>query len=129
MGPGDQYLGPSGGAAHIHHVDLDVHPLLHHLSGDLLPSHQQGFRGFGAGADTQGDIAVSRIYPGDNTGEDLVLFGIELVIYHAPLGLPQALDDHLLAVSGGNPAKLHLIDWDIHHVADLILGGQGLGLL
>ena len=58
-----------------------------------------------------------------------MLLGVELVVHHAPLSLPQALDDDLLAVAGGDAAELHRVHGDIHDVAHLILGGELLGLL
>ena len=129
MGPGDQHLGPPGGVAHVHHVDLDVHALLQRLAGDLLPGQQQRLGGLRAGADAEGGRAVPGVDAGDHAGEDLVLLGVEFVVDLAPLGLPEALDDDLLAVSGGDAAEFHFVHRDVHHVADLIPGGEGLGLL
>ena len=57
-----------------------------------------------------------------------MLLGVELVVDHAALGLPQALDDDLLAVAGGDAAKLRVVHGDIDDIADLVLGGNGLGL-
>ena len=59
---------------------------------------------------------------GQRAGEDLMLFAAPLVIDHAVLGLPQALDDDLLAVAGGDAAELHGLHGEIHHAAQLILG-------
>ena len=128
MGTGDEDLGTAGGAADIHHVNTHVHALGELLALDLLAAHQQSLGGLGAGADAQAHIAGAGVDAGDDTGEDLVLFGVELVIHHAALCLTQALDDDLLAVAGGDAAKLGVIHGDVHDIADLILGGQSLGL-
>ena len=45
------------------------------------------------------------------------------------LGLPQTLDDHLLAVPGGDTAEVHIFHREAHGVAYMVLGGDGLGLL
>ena len=58
-----------------------------------------------------------------------MLLGVELVIHHAPLRFPQALDDDLLAVAGGDAAELRVVHGDVHHVAHLVFGGDGLGVL
>ena len=128
MGPGDQDLGTAGGAADVHHIHLDVHPLGELLAGDLLARHQQSLGGLGAGADAKGYVAVPGINAGDHAGQDLVLLGVELVVHLAALGFPQALNDDLLAVAGGDTAELRVVHGNIHDVADLILGGDGLGL-
>ena len=129
MGPGDEHLGPPGGVAYVHHVDLDVHALLQGFAGDLLPGQQQRLRGLRPGSDAQGRATVPGVDARDHASENLVLLRVELVVDLAPLGLPQALDDDLLAVSRGDAAKLHLVHRDVHHVPDLIPGGNGLGLL
>ena len=48
-----------------------------------------------------------------------MLLGVELVVDHAPLGLPEALDDDLLAVSGGDAPELHVVHGDVHHAAQV----------
>ena len=53
-----------------------------------------------------------------------MLLGVELVIHDAALRLPQALDDDLFAVAGGNPSELHIIHGDADNVAHLILCGD-----
>ena len=58
-----------------------------------------------------------------------MLLGVELVIHHAALRFPEALDNDLLAVAGSDAAKLRVVHRDVHHVADLVFGGNGLGLL
>ena len=58
-----------------------------------------------------------------------MLLGVELIIHLAPLGLPQALDDDLLAVACCDAAELHRVHRDVHDVAHLVLGGEPLGLL
>ena len=129
MGPGDQNLGTVavGGIADVHHVDTEMLALLRNFAGDLLAGHQNGLGGLRAGADPQGDVVVPGINAGDHTGENFMLLGAEFVVNHAPLGLPQTLDDDLLAVSGGDAAKLHVVDRQIHNVADLVTGGDGVG--
>ena len=129
MGPGDQHLGPAGGPANLHHIDLHMHAFGQIFAGDLLTGHQQRLGRVGAGADPQGHIAVAGIHTGDYAGEDLMLLGVELIIHLAPLGLPQALDDDLLAVACCDAAELHRVHRDVHDVAHLVLGGEPLGLL
>ena len=129
MGPGDEDLGTPGGPADFHHIDLDVAALGELLAGDLFTGEQQGFGGLAAGADAQGDVARAGIDAGHHAGEDLMLLGVELVVHHAPLGLPQALDDDLLAVAGGDAAELHGVHGDVDDVAHVVLGGEVLGLL
>ena len=58
-----------------------------------------------------------------------MLLAVELIIDHAVLGLPQALNDDLLAVSGGDAAELHALHGDVDDAAQLVLGGHVLGLL
>ena len=129
MGTGDEHLGTAGGPADLHHVHLHVHALGQLLAGHLLAGHEQSLRGLAAGADAQRDVAVAGIDAGDHTGEDLMLLGVELVVHHAALGLPQALDDDLLAVAGGDAAELHRVHGEVDDVSHLIAGGDVLGLL
>ena len=58
-----------------------------------------------------------------------MLLAAPLVVDHAVLGLPQTLNDDLLAVAGGDAAELHGLHGEIHHAAQLILGGDTLGIL
>ena len=58
-----------------------------------------------------------------------MLLGVELIVHHAPLRLPESLDDDLLAIARGNAAKLHLIYRNVDYIADLIPGGNGPGLV
>ena len=125
MGPGNEDLGAAGGAADLHHIHLHVLALHQFLARDLLAGEQQGLGGLAAGADPQGHGAGAGVDPGHHAGEDLVLLGVELVIDHAPLGLPEALDNDLLAVAGGDAAELRVVHRDVHHVADLVPGGNG----
>ena len=128
MGPGHHHLGTPGGAADLHQVNLHQLPLGKLLAGDLLVDAHKALGGLAAGADTQvnGAPGVDAV---DGAGEDLVLLGAPLVIDHAVLRLPQALDNDLLAVAGSDAAKLRVVHGDVHHVADLVSGGNGLGLL
>ncbi len=119
MGPGDQHLGPAGAPAHLHHVHPHVLALGQLLALDLLAGGQHGLRGLRAGADAQGDAAGAGVDAADLAGEDLMLLGVELVVDHAPLGLPQALNNDLLAVPGGDAPELHIVDGDVHQAADV----------
>ena len=58
-----------------------------------------------------------------------MLLGAPLVIDHAMLGFPQALNDDLLAVAGGNAAEFHVFHRQVHHAAQLVLGAELAGLL
>ena len=129
MGPGNDDLGTPGIPADLHYVDLEPAALGELLAPDLLAHGEDGLGGVRAGADLKGGVAGTGIHAGDDAGEDLVLLGVELVIDHAALGLPQALDDDLLAVAGGDAAELHVVHGKVDGVADLILGGEGPGLL
>ncbi len=119
MGTGNQHLRSPIGAAHIHHIDLDMSALGQFLVGHLLAGHQKGFGSVGPGADLQGHRAVPGVHAGDDAGENLMLFGVEFVVNHAPFGFPEALDNHLLPVARGDASELHLIHLDVHHVPDL----------
>ena len=129
MGPGNEHLGPPGTAADLHHVYLYVLALHQLLGSDLLAGGQHGLRGLRPRADAQGYVSRPGVHAADYAGEDLVLLGVELVIDHAPLGLPQALDNDLLAVSGGNAAKLHVVHRDIDDAAYIHPAVLGPGLL
>ena len=82
-----------------------------------------------AGADAEIDVAAAGIDAGHGSGEDLMLLGAPLVVDHAVLSLPQALNDDLLAVTGGNAAELHILHREAHHTAQFILGRDASGLL
>ena len=129
MGAGDQHLGAAGGAAHLYQIHLHHLTLGQRLALHLLVLGQHGLGALAAGADLQDHVAVAGVDPGDGAGEDLVLLGVELVIDHAVLRLAQALDDHLLAVAGGDTAEFHVLHRDVHHAAQLILGAALAGVL
>ena len=89
------------------------------LALDLLTGGQHGLRGLRTRADAQGDAAAAGVDAADLAGENLVLLGVELIVDHAPLRFPQALDDHLLAVSGGDASEFHVVHGDVYQTADI----------
>ena len=129
MGAGDQHLRAAGGAADLHQINLHHLALGQRLAGHLLILGQHSLGALVAGADLQDHVAVAGVDPHHGTGQDLVLLGAPLVIDHAVLGLPQALNDDLLAVAGGNAAEFHVFHRQVHHAAQLVLGTEPAGLL
>ncbi len=116
MGPGNEDLGPLVGPADLHHIDLEAHSLHVALSPDLLAGGEEGLGGLGARADAQAGPAGAGVNAGNHTGEQLMLFGAELIINHAPLGLTHPLNNHLPGGLGGNAAKVAGLDFHPHHV-------------
>ena len=129
MGAGDQHLRAAGGTADLHQIHLDHLAFTQLLAGNLLVHGQHRLGGLGAGADAQAHIARPGVDAADGAGEDLVLLAVELIVDHAVLGLAQTLNDDLLAVAGGDTAELHALHGDVDDAAQLVLGGQPLGLL
>ena len=126
---GDDDLRAAGLAAHVDKIDLDALTLDQLFALDLLAGEQQRVRRLRARADAQGSVARARIDARDDTGEDLVLLGVVFVVDHAALGLAQALNDDLLAVARGDSAELDVVDREVDDVANIILGGNGLGFV
>ena len=128
MGAGDEDLGALGGLADLHHVHLQ--PLALHivLALHLLVGAQIGVGELRAGADAQGGSPGAGVDAGDLAGEQLVLLGGELVVHHALLRLPDALDDDLAGGLGGDAAKALGLDLNADHVPQLGPGEGGLGL-
>ena len=58
-----------------------------------------------------------------------MLLGVVFVVDHAALCLAQALNDDLLAVARGDAAELDVVDREVDDVANVILGGNGLGFV
>ena len=104
-------------------------PLVIFLAVHLLAQRQHGVGGVGAGAQTHGGVPCAGVDTQNGGGEDLVLLGIELVIDHTVFGLPQALDNDLLAIAGGNAAEVHIFHRKAHGVTHMVLGGNGFCLL
>ena len=129
MGPGKEDLGALGRAAHLHHIDPQAHALGKGLALDLLADRQVGLGALVARADAQAGRAGAGINAGDEPGEDLMLLGVELVIDHAALRFPHALDDDLAGGLGGDAAKIAGLDLDAQHIAQLRPGQRGPGLL
>ena len=129
MGAGDQHLRAAGGAADLHQIHLHHLTLGQRLAGHLLVLGQHSLGALVAGADLQDHVAIAGIDTHHGAGQDLVLLAAPLVIDHAVLGLPQALNDDLLAVAGGDTAELHVLHREVHHTAQLVLGADMAGLL
>ena len=126
---GNEHLRAAAAAAHFHQIHLQHLPLVVFLAHHLLAQREHSVGGVGAGAQTHGGVAGALVNAQHGAGEDLVLLGVKLVIDHAVLGLPQPLNDDLLAVAGGDAAEVHVLHGEAHGVAHMVLGGDGLGLL
>ena len=129
VGAGDHHLRAPGRAAHIHQIDLDALTLHQRLALDLLAHGQHRVGGLGAGADANGGVAAAGVNALHHAGEDFMGLGVVFVVDHAGFGLAQALNDDLLAVSGGDAAELHRVHGEIDDVADAVLGGDGPRIL
>ena len=77
----------------------------------------------------EGHRAVPGVDAGNHAGEQLVLFGAELVVDHPLFRLPDALDDDLPGGLGGDAAEGPCLDLYAHRVAQLGLGQGAAGLL
>ena len=128
MSAGDDDLGALGGLADLYHIDLQALTLRVGLAPDLLVDAQIGVGKFRAGADAHRGRTVAGVDAGDHAGEQLVLLGGELVVHHALLSLPDALDDDLPGGLSGDAAKALGLDLDADHVPQLGAGEGGLGL-
>ena len=129
MGPGDEHLGPLGGPADLHHVDLQAVALAVGLAPDLLARGQKGLSCLVAGADAEIHCAGAGVHAGDHTGEKLVLLGGELIVYHATLGLAHTLNDDLPGGLGGDAAEVPGLDLNADNVAQLGVGQLQPGLV
>ena len=129
MGPGQEDLGPPGGPADLHHIDLQAVALVDGFPPDLLTGGQEGVGVLAAGADAEAGRPVPGVDAGHHAGEDLVLLGAELVVDHAPLRLTDALDDDLPGGLGGDAAEVPGLDLDADHVPQLGVGDGAPGLL
>ena len=117
--PGYLHQGAPVALAHIQHIDLEDLALGIGLAGDLLPGTEHGLGGIIALAHLQQHIAGGRHSAEHGSGHELLgLIGVTL-IHHAPLGFPDALDDHLLGGLGGNAAELLVIHGDADLIARL----------
>ena len=122
MSPGKDDLGPLGGLLHFHHITFQPLMVVIGFVGDLFIGQQQSFRR------PQVDEHIVAFDPLDGPGDDIIFpVGIPF-IHHAPFRFPDPLDDHLLGILGGNPAKVlggHFRFQDIPH---LVVGIELLGI-
>ena len=122
MGPGDLNLRAPPRLMHLQHVDPDHFAGGVALAGDLLAAAQHRLGGVAALSDLHEHVAGEGIDPGHGSGQQLLrLVGVGFV-HDAPLGFPDALNDHLLGGLGGDPAELGDVHGDIHRVAHLHVG-------
>ena len=125
MGTGHHHLGTAVILADLQHVDLDPLAVLVGLPGDHLVGGQD------AVGLAQLHVGVALLHPLHDGGEDLVLLLGVLLVDVAALGLPDALDHHLLGGLGGDAPELAGVRLLLHDVAhlvegvDLLGGGQG----
>ena len=119
MRPADEHLRAARTVAHFDHVDLDAVTLMQHLAADALRRGEHGLGIVRVGADLQKRATGARVDLIDDAGEDLVLFGVELLVDHAALRLANALNDDLLGSLRRDAAELLGLDRDADHVADL----------
>ena len=119
MGPADHDLRAAGGVLHLDYIDLD--PVTFHqlFAADTLIGREQRLGVLAVGGDADADASVARVHMGDDTGEDLVLLGGELLIDQASLRFADALDNHLLGRLGRDAAELLGLHRNRHGVAGL----------
>ena len=119
MGPADHDLGAAGGVLDLDDIDLD--PVAFHqlFPADALVGGEQRLGILAVGGDADADAAVARVDVRDDTGEDLMLLGGELLIDQASLRFADALDDDLLGRLGRDAAELLGLHRDGHGVAGL----------
>ena len=118
MRAGDEHLRAAGGLAHLDDIDLDAVALGELFALDALGGGEHGLGEFAVGADLDGHGAGARIDARDDTGEDLMLLGGELVIDDAAFRLADALDDDLLCRLRRDAAEFLRFDRDADGVAD-----------
>ena len=118
MGPGHIHAGGAASLSGFQHIHPQLLAHLVGLAGNLFAGPQHGVVGVVAG--THGDDHVAlRVDAQHRTGEQFLRLGGIALISHAPLGLPDALDDHLLGGLGGDAAELGNIHADGQGVAHL----------
>ncbi len=108
------YLRTLWGPLYIH--DIDPYPFVYRvtLPGSLLRGGEDTFR------PPQADEHRLVAYTRDLSCYDLSLSAHIIIVYHAPLGLPDALHYHLLRCLGRYPAEIARSDLIFDHIAKLI---------
>ena len=113
--------------AAAHFVNLQhIHPehvaLVVGFAGNLLACLEHGVGGVVPLTDAQEHVAGGGVDAQHGAGHQLLcLVGIAFVS-HAPLGFPDALNDHLLGSLGGDAAEFLDVHRDVHRVAHLNVG-------
>ena len=127
MGPGHMDQGTPVGLMDFQDVDSDQVALGIFLPRNLLAGPEHRVRGVIALTDADEHIAGTGINAQDSAGQQLLgLTGVGL-IHHAPLGFPDALDDHLLGGLGGDAAKFGDVHRDVDGVSNLGVGVNAPG--
>ena len=127
VGAGDEDLGPAAGAADLHHIDLQAR----RPRGPPRPGPARRGRGKRRWIRRRWSMRrVTAPLPGIHAGDGTPVsiscsLELNIVVDHAVLGLPHALDDDLPGRLGGDAAEVPGLDLDADHVAALG-GGQAL---
>ena len=123
MGSGHKDLRPLGGVFHFQDIYFDTLGGTEYLALHLLIFHEHGI------CFAQIDADVSAVIPLHDTGHHVALFSIVLIEQCFSLFLADLLQDHVLGILSGDPAKLLGLDLHVHNVAHLIAGIHHLCLL
>ena len=122
MGAGDVDQRAAAHLVDFQHVHPDHIALVVGFAGDLLAGLKHGVGGIVSLADAQEHVAGGGVDAQHGAGHQLLcLVGIAFVS-HAPLGFPDALNDHLLGGLGGDAAEFLDVHGDVHRVAHLNVG-------
>ena len=100
-------------------VDPDQVALCVLLTGDLLGGSEHSVGGLAALADAEEHITAGGVDAQHGAGEQLLSLGGVGFVHNAPLGFPDALNDHLLGGLGGDPAEFRDINRNGDGVAQL----------
>ena len=100
MGTADDDLGALGGLANLDDVRLQPGAVLVALVGNLLGLGQQRLD------PAQVEQRVALVVLLDDAGDDVALAAGVLLVLHVPLGLADALEDHLLGRLGGDATEV-----------------------
>ena len=122
MGAGHVNQGSTVGLADLHHIDPYQIALFKALSGNLLGGGEQCLGGLASLADFQNHVPGGGGDPQHGAGEQLLGFAGVALEHHAPLGLPDALNHHLLGGLGGDAAEFGNIHGDVDGIPHLGVG-------
>ena len=97
MRAGNEHLRAAGGISDLDDIDLDAVALFELLGLDALIGSKHCLGKLTVGGDADGNTACPRLDMRDDTGEDLMLLGGELLIDDAALRLADALEPEKVA--------------------------------